>query len=100
MTEEEKSGESTYSSTRENEWKPWERRHAQGKYDGPVAPVVASILAIIAWCVFILLYALYWSEGFNMFQNIILTVVSLFITGLLIGLMWVILGSRKNWFMG
>ena len=40
--------------------------------------------------VFILLYALYWSNGFSLFQNVIVTIVSLAITGLLIGLMWIV----------
>jgi hypothetical protein len=67
------------------------------KYEGPVAPVVASILAVMAWAVFILLYALYWSNGFSLFQNVIVTIVSLVITGLLIGLMWVLLGPKGGW---
>jgi hypothetical protein len=41
------------------------------KYEGPMAPVYASILLGIGWLVFILLYALYWSKGFSLFQNII-----------------------------
>lgn len=68
-----------------------------GKYEGPVAPVVASILAVMAWAIFILLYALFWSTRFSIFQNIIVTIVSLVITGLLIGLMWVILSPRGAW---
>jgi hypothetical protein len=37
------------------------------KYEGPIAPIVASILAVLAWAVFILLYALFWSNGFSLF---------------------------------
>jgi hypothetical protein len=58
------------------------------RYEGPVAPVVLSILGIVAWLVFILLFALYWSDGFSLFQNVIVTIVSFLIAGLLIGLMW------------
>ena len=76
-------------------------RHRQSqppsKYEGPIAPVVASILGMVAWAVFILLYALFWSNGFSLFQNIIVTLVSLLITGLLIGLMWVVLGPKGAW---
>jgi hypothetical protein len=54
----------------------------------PTTPIVLSILGLIVWLVFILLYALYWSNGFSIFQNIIVTIVSLAIAGLLIGLMW------------
>jgi hypothetical protein len=61
---------------------------------------VVSILGVIAWLVFILLYALYWSKGFSLFQNIIVTIVSLIIVGLLIGLMWVVWGFRGGWTRG
>jgi uncharacterized membrane protein YozB (DUF420 family) len=47
-------------------------------------PIVGSVSVIIGWLVFILLYALYWSKGFDLFQNIIVTMVSLATTGLLI----------------
>ncbi|MDA4125083.1 MAG: hypothetical protein OK438_06520 [Thaumarchaeota archaeon] len=63
----------------------------------PVAPVVATILVIIAWLVFILLYALYWSNGYSLFQNVIVTIVSLVITALLVSVGWVIWGSRHHW---
>jgi hypothetical protein len=63
----------------------------------PLAPVVATMLVVIAWLVFILLYALYWSNGFSLFQNVVVTIVSLVITALLIGLGWVIWGSKRRW---
>ncbi len=63
----------------------------------PVAMVVVTLLVIIGWAIFILFYALYWSTGFTTFQNVIVTIVSLFITGLVIGLMWVIAGPRDAW---
>lgn len=72
-------------------------RKSLRRYEGPVAPVAASILGIMAWCIFIMFYALYWSVGFNLFQNLIVTVVSLIVTGLAIGLMWVLLGPRGSW---
>jgi len=56
----------------------------------PVGAIIASIVGVIGWLVFILLYALFWSKGFSLFQNIIVTVVSLAIVALLIGLMWVV----------
>lgn len=73
------------------------KRSQNQRYEGPVAPVAASILAVIAWAVFILLYALFWSTNFSLFQNVIVTIVSLMITGLLIGLMWVLLGPKGYW---
>lgn len=71
--------------------------HKGNRYEGPVAPVVASIVAVLAWAIFILLYALFWSSGYSLFQNFIVTVVTLLITGLIIGLMWVLLGPRNYW---
>lgn len=67
------------------------------KVEPPRGMVVITILAVIAWSIFILFYALYWSTGFSTFQNIIVTLVSLFITGLSIGLMWVIAGPKYSW---
>ena len=66
----------------------------------PVAPIVATILIIAGWLGFILLYALYWSKGFDLFQNIIVTIVTLMIAALVIGAMWVAFGSkywREEW---
>lgn len=63
---------------------------SDAKYEGPIGPVIGSILFIVVWLIFILLYALYWSRGFDLFQNVIVTIVSLAITALLIGAMWLI----------
>jgi hypothetical protein len=64
---------------------------------GPLVPIAASILSVVAWLVFILLYALFWSKGFSLFQNIIVTIASLLIVGLLIGLLWVVWGFSRGW---
>jgi hypothetical protein len=56
----------------------------------PLGPIAASILAVIAWLVFILLYALFWSTKFNLFQNVVVTIVSLVIMVLFIGLVWAV----------
>lgn len=78
----------------ENE--PGPRRHP----GMPLAPIVGSIVAILAWAVFILLYALFWSHRFSLFQDIIVTIVSLLIVGLLVALMWVVWVSRWGWHGG
>ena len=62
-----------------------------------MALVVASILGIVAWAVFILFYALLWSTRFGLFQNMVVTVVTLMIAGLLIGLMWIVWGMKRGW---
>jgi hypothetical protein len=74
-------------------WYPdWE--HAR-----PVGGIILTMVAIIVWLVFILFYALYWSGSYNLFQNIVVTVVTLGITGVVIGLGWVIWGFRhvRQW---
>lgn len=63
---------------------------SEQKYEGPMGPVIGSILFVVGWLAFILLYALYWSKGFDLFQNIIVTIASLLIMSLLIGAMWLI----------
>jgi hypothetical protein len=74
-------------------WYPdWE--HAR-----PLGGIILTMVAIIVWLVFILLYALYWSGSYNLFQNIVVTVVTLGITAVVIGLGWVIWGFRhvRQW---
>ena len=61
----------------------------------PFGLVIASMIGFLVWLVFILLFALYWSEGFNLFQNAIVFIVSLCITGLIIGMMWIIWGRDR-----
>ncbi len=68
-----------------------------GSFKGPLVPIVVSIVGVIGWLVFILLYALIWSKGYSLFQNLIVTVASLLIVGLVIGLVWVIWGLRGGW---
>ena len=63
---------------------------SESRYEGPTAPIVGSIIAIMAWLVFIALYALFWSTGFTLFQNVIVTIVSLMIAGLGIGSIWLV----------
>ena len=63
------------------------------KHRNPFAPVVFTFIGVLAWLVFILVYALFWSRGFSFFQNVIVTIVSLAIAALLLGLMWVIWGT-------
>jgi len=60
----------------------------------PFVPIIISFLAVAVWLVFILLYALYWSTGFSWFQNIIVTIVSLALMGLVVGMMWMVWGMR------
>jgi hypothetical protein len=60
----------------------------------PLAPIIVTFIAIAAWLVFILLYALFWSTGFNWFQNVIVTIVSLVLVGLVIGLIWTVWGMK------
>jgi len=72
-----------------------EAAQPEWKHVSSIVPIVLSFLGVIAWLVFILLYALFWSRGFSLFQNVIVTIVSLAIAGLLIGLVWVIWGTRQ-----
>jgi hypothetical protein len=60
----------------------------------PFVPIVLSFFAVVVWLVFILLFALYWSPGFNLFQNIVVTIVSLVLMGVLVSLVWVVWGMR------
>jgi hypothetical protein len=64
-----------------------------GKF-GPVIPIVVSIIAGIGWIIFILLHAFFWSEGFTLFQNIVIGIVSLLIVVAVLGVAWVVWALR------
>jgi hypothetical protein len=61
----------------------------------PKTPIVLSILGFIVWLVFILIFTLYWSPDYTLFQNIMITSISFLIVGALIGIMWVIYPFRE-----
>ena len=62
---------------------------------GSFTLIVASMVGFLIWFVFILLFALFWSEGYSLFQDIVVFIATLCIVGVLIGLMWVIWGRDK-----
>jgi len=62
----------------------------------PFIPTVISIVAVIVWAIFMLLYTLYWSQDYTFFQNIIVVVLSLVLAASFIGLMWVIWAFRSG----
>jgi len=82
-----------------NEMKEGGPKYPDWEHTRPIGGVVLTLLAVIVWLVFILFYALYWSTSYSLFQNIVVVIVTVGITGVVIGLGWVIWGSRnvKNW---
>jgi protein-S-isoprenylcysteine O-methyltransferase Ste14 len=63
---------------------------------GPFGLIIVSSVAFLAWLIFILFFALFWSNSYNIFQGIIIVIASLGIIAVLIGLMWFIWG-RNQW---
>ncbi len=57
--------------------------------------IVVSMVGYVVWLIFILFFALNWSRGYSLFQNVIVFLVSMCITGALIGLMWMVWGRDK-----
>lgn len=64
-------------------------------YGPPTGLILASIVVVVAWLIFILVYALEWSRSYSLFQNLIVTIVTFTIAGLLIGAMWIVFGPRE-----
>jgi hypothetical protein len=64
--------------------------HLEREFVPRTGPIVGTIFVIIGWLVFIMLYALYWSQGFTLFQNAVVTIVSIAIAGLLMGALWMV----------
>jgi hypothetical protein len=79
------------SSGEAREGGPW---YPDWEHTRPIGGIVLTMVAIIAWLIFILVYALYWSNNYNLFQNIVVVIVTLGITGLVIGIGWVVWGFR------
>ena len=78
-------------------WLAIGRASPHGSHGGPFAPIVASILGVVFWLVFIMAYTLDLSARYGLFQNVVVAIASLLIVGLLIGLMWVVWGFRRGW---
>ncbi len=57
--------------------------------------IVVSMVGFVVWLIFILFFALDWSRGYSLFQNVIVFLVSMCVTGALIGLMWMVWGRDK-----
>ena len=55
----------------------------------PFIPIVATLVAGICWAFFVLLYVVFWSKNFDLFQNIVIFFLSLVVAGCAMGLMWV-----------
>jgi heme/copper-type cytochrome/quinol oxidase subunit 4 len=68
----------------------------QRKSSSFLIPIIVSIVGVLAWLIYILLFALYWSKGYNLFQDIVVLFATLFITAIVIGLVWLIWG-RNHW---
>jgi len=64
--------------------------------DNPFAPIVATLIAAICWAIFMLLDVLLWSPNFNLFQNIVILIISIVVTACIIGLMWVFWIFRRD----
>jgi hypothetical protein len=71
------------------------------KFGPPIGAIIGTILGIVAWLVFILLYALDWSKSYDLFQNLVVVIVSFLIAALLISAMWIIwifsTGRHRYW---
>jgi hypothetical protein len=68
--------------------------NAIGK-SSPIGLIVASMIGFLVWLIFILFFALFWSDGYNLFQDVVVFIVSLCMTGLLIGMMWIVWGRDR-----
>lgn len=58
---------------------------------------IASLVGILLWAVFLTAFALWWSLGLTLFQNLVVLVASLDVTAVAIGIMWMGYGMRHGW---
>jgi hypothetical protein len=40
-------------------------------------PIIVSVVGVLAWLIFILFFALFWSKGYNLFQDVVVFIVTL-----------------------
>ena len=73
-----------------------EERHMSYDRSTPFAPIIATVIGILAWLIFILLFALEWSKSYNLFQDVVIFIVSLAIAAMVISIMWLVWG-RNRW---
>jgi membrane protease YdiL (CAAX protease family) len=66
------------------------------KEANPFIPIVVTIVAVICWAIFMLLYVLLWSPDFDWFQNLVIILLSLVVVGGFIALMWVVWAFRRG----
>ncbi|MGA2387294.1 MAG: hypothetical protein ABSG33_12275 [Candidatus Bathyarchaeia archaeon] len=66
------------------------------RHSSPFVPIVISVIGALVWLVFILSFALFWSKSYNIFQDFVVFIATLFIAAIVIGLMWLIWG-RNQW---
>jgi hypothetical protein len=64
--------------------------------ESPFIPIVATLVAAICWAIFMLLDVLLWSPNFNLFQNIVILIISIVVAGCIIALMWVFWLFRRE----
>jgi hypothetical protein len=70
-------------------YSPTNKERVVKESEGLVVPILGSIFGLIGWLTFIILYALYWSQGFDLLQSAVVVIMSFLIAGLAIGAMWV-----------
>ena len=66
------------------------------RHPSPFGPIIVSIAGAFIWLFFILFFAVFWSKGYSLFQDIVIFVATLFITALAIGVVWLVWG-RHQW---
>jgi len=67
-----------------------------GDQEYPKGRIAVSIIAGIGWLIFALIYTLLWWNNFDLIQSIIILIITFLIVGALIGVMWVLSGSKKS----
>jgi hypothetical protein len=58
------------------------------KDEMPFIPIVISLIVIIGWAFFMLMHVLFWSGNFNLFQNIVILLLSMIMVGCGLGILW------------
>lgn len=58
---------------------------------------IVTMLIMLAWVIFIVVFALLWAPDLSLFQNIVILVASIVGAGIIVGMVWMAYGIKYEW---
>ncbi len=55
------------------------------------------MVVMLAWVVFIVVFALLWAPDLSLFQNVVILIASIVVAGIVVGIVWMDYGMKYGW---